>query len=80
MSVPFGVGRKALLTALGVGGGCGAAGLLMALDQSVRADLTLHPPKLPWSHNGTLDAFDHQSIRRGYQVYKQVTEEIEQEW
>ncbi|KIY99740.1 ubiquinol-cytochrome c reductase cytochrome c1 subunit [Monoraphidium neglectum] len=26
----------------------------------------------PWSHSGLLDSYDHASIRRGYQVYKQV--------
>lgn len=26
----------------------------------------------PWSHSGMLDSYDHASIRRGYQVYKQV--------
>merc|ERR1712212_6677 len=42
------------------------------LDQEVKADLVLHAPKLPWSHNGAFDSLDHASIRRGYQVYKQV--------
>ena len=46
--------------------------LAAALDDSVRADLTLHTPHLPWSHNGVFDSLDHASIRRGYQVYKQV--------
>ena len=46
--------------------------LALALDDSVKADLTLHAPALPWSHNGHLDSLDHASIRRGYQVYKQV--------
>lgn len=32
----------------------------------------LHPPKYPWSHNGVFDSFDHASIRRGYQVYREV--------
>ena len=67
----FGLGKKALLTALGVAGGSGI-GVALALDQSVKADLTLHPPVLPWSHNGPIDSLDHESIRRGYQVYKQV--------
>jgi len=49
-----------------------AAGAAWQLDCSVRADLTLHPPHLPWSHSGPLDSLDHGSIRRGYQVYKQV--------
>ncbi len=47
-------------------------GVAYALDESVKADLMLHPPKLPWSHSGHMDSFDHNSIRRGYQVYKQV--------
>lgn len=32
----------------------------------------LHPPAYPWSHKGLLDTFDHASIRRGYQVYREV--------
>lgn len=42
------------------------------LDNKVKAELSIHPPKLPWSHKGPLDSLDHSSIRRGYQVYKQV--------
>ncbi|XP_061689872.1 cytochrome c1, heme protein, mitochondrial [Syngnathoides biaculeatus] len=64
--------RKAALTALGVAG-AGAAGLALALHRSVKAsDLELHPPTYPWSHAGPLSSLDHASIRRGYQVYKQV--------
>ncbi|KAI0060935.1 hypothetical protein BV25DRAFT_1900711 [Artomyces pyxidatus] len=32
----------------------------------------LHPPSYPWPHKGLLDSFDHASIRRGYQVYREV--------
>jgi len=32
----------------------------------------LHPPAYPWPHKGLLDSFDHASIRRGYQVYREV--------
>jgi ubiquinol-cytochrome c reductase cytochrome c1 subunit len=32
----------------------------------------VHPPHQPWSHSGKLDTFDSASIRRGYEVYKQV--------
>lgn len=35
-------------------------------------ELELHPPHYAWSHNGLLSSLDHQSIRRGYQVYKEV--------
>ena len=61
-----------LFTSLGA---IGAGGLLLlvGLEKSVNAsDLELHPPKLDWSHNGTFQALDHASIRRGYEVYKQV--------
>ncbi|KAG6888659.1 cytochrome c1 [Termitomyces sp. Mi166 len=36
------------------------------------ADEGLHPPAYPWSHKGHFDTFDHASIRRGYQVYREV--------
>ncbi|KAK4468499.1 hypothetical protein MN116_007701 [Schistosoma mekongi] len=36
------------------------------------SDLRAHPAKLPWTHNGIISAYDHASIRRGYQVYKEV--------
>lgn len=36
------------------------------------ADEGLHPPKYPWSHSGVFETFDHASIRRGYQVYREV--------
>ncbi|CAG8553745.1 4727_t:CDS:10 [Ambispora leptoticha] len=35
-------------------------------------DEGLHPPAYPWSHKGALSTFDHASIRRGYQVYREV--------
>lgn len=64
--------KKTLLATLGVLTG-GAGALMFALDQSVKAsDLELHPPKNPWSHDGAISALDHASIRRGYEVYKQV--------
>jgi len=47
--------------------------LLVGLEKSVKAgELELHPPSYGWSHNGTFQALDHTSIRRGYEVYKQV--------
>ena len=45
---------------------------MYSLDESVKADLAIHAPKLPWNHNGMMDSLDHEGIRRGYQVYKQV--------
>uniref|UniRef100_A0A673JKN3 Cytochrome c1, heme protein, mitochondrial-like n=1 Tax=Sinocyclocheilus rhinocerous TaxID=307959 RepID=A0A673JKN3_9TELE len=65
-------GKKIALTTIGVLT-TGGAGLALMLQQSVKAsDLELHPPSYPWSHNGLLSSLDHASIRRGYQVYKQV--------
>ncbi|CAH8605884.1 unnamed protein product [Schistosoma bovis] len=36
------------------------------------SDLQAHPAKLPWIHNGIISSYDHASMRRGYQVYKEV--------
>ncbi|XP_076601456.1 cytochrome c1, heme protein, mitochondrial [Chaetodon auriga] len=64
--------KKVALTTLGVVT-AGGAGLALMLHQSVKAsDLELHPPNYPWSHAGPLSSLDHASVRRGYQVYKQV--------
>ncbi|RIA81572.1 cytochrome C1 family-domain-containing protein [Glomus cerebriforme] len=35
-------------------------------------DEGLHSPSYPWPHNGPFSTFDHASIRRGYQVYREV--------
>lgn len=64
-------GKKAALGALGIFTGVGGA-VAYTLDQEVKADMTLHPPHLHWSHSGWFDSLDHASVRRGYQVYKQV--------
>ncbi len=51
----------------------GAVGLGVALQAAVFAsDYELHAPSYPWNHRSYLSSFDHASIRRGYQVYKQV--------
>jgi len=65
------LGKKVAIATMGTLFGGGSA-LALALDDSVKADLTLHAPALPWSHNGHFDSLDHASIRRGYEVYKQV--------
>lgn len=52
-------GQKKIMATIGVLAG-GAGALVYTLDQSVRAyDLVLHPPKLPWNHNGWFKGFDH---------------------
>ncbi|XP_030570808.1 cytochrome c1, heme protein, mitochondrial [Drosophila novamexicana] len=64
--------NKKLISAVGaVTGGVGA--LLFALEQSVDANSgEVHSPAQPWSHKGLFSSLDHQSVRRGYEVYKQV--------
>ena len=47
-------------------------GVAKSLDESVKADLAIHPPAMAWSHTGPFNSLDHGSVRRGYQVYKQV--------
>ncbi|XP_059724830.1 uncharacterized protein LOC132338901 isoform X1 [Haemorhous mexicanus] len=56
-----GGGSLAVALSLSLGGGPLSAG-----------ELELHPPSLPWSHGGYLSALDHASVRRGFQVYRQV--------
>ncbi|XP_034021874.1 cytochrome c1, heme protein, mitochondrial isoform X1 [Thalassophryne amazonica] len=64
--------RKVALMTIGVVT-AGGAGLALMLHQSVKAfELELHCPSYPWSHGGLVSSLDHASIRRGYQVYKQV--------
>lgn len=36
------------------------------------AEEGLHAPKYPWDHQRWLSTFDHQGLRRGFQVYKEV--------
>ncbi|CCK72809.1 ubiquinol--cytochrome-c reductase catalytic subunit CYT1 KNAG_0L01900 [Huiozyma naganishii CBS 8797] len=56
--------------------GLGAATALYAdtltAEAMTAAEHGLHPPSYEWSHNGPLESFDHASIRRGYQVYREV--------
>ncbi|KAI8468477.1 MAG: ubiquinol:cytochrome c oxidoreductase cytochrome c1, mitochondrial [Monoraphidium minutum] len=57
-------------------GALGAAAGLAAMTGVAAADHEgehgLDSGNWPWSHSGLLDSYDHGSIRRGYQVYKQV--------
>ncbi|KYN20166.1 Cytochrome c1, heme protein, mitochondrial [Trachymyrmex cornetzi] len=64
--------RKVLLTCLGVTAG-GISALIYALDSSVRAaDLIAHPPTYKWDFYGWFNSLDHASMRRGWEVYKNV--------
>ena len=50
-----------------------AIGIAYSLNESVKAaDLVLHAPKYEWPFNKPFGSIDMKSVRRGYQVYKQV--------
>jgi len=64
--------KKLACGLIGVGSAIGLA-VGIALEKSVHAEVDcVHPPKLEWSHSGMFQSLDHGSMRRGYQVYKQV--------
>ncbi|KAG8201720.1 hypothetical protein JTE90_012781 [Oedothorax gibbosus] len=69
----FSQGTKRVLCVSGLAF-AGVAGLAYALKEQVvlAGEMVVHPPKHPWSHNGPISSLDHASIRRGYEVYKQV--------
>lgn len=53
--------------------GATAGSTVYALNQPLEAsDLIVHPTKMDWPHNWIFNSFDHASIRRGWEVYKQV--------
>jgi len=56
-----------------LGFGLAGAGATMAAGElaSASADM-VHSSKLQWPHSGWFDTYDHQALRRGYQVYRQV--------
>ncbi|XP_025418145.1 cytochrome c1, heme protein, mitochondrial-like [Sipha flava] len=64
--------HKFFLTSFGVLAG-GGSSLIYALEQSIKAsnDAAL-VPKQKWNHNGWFDTLDHASVRRGWEVYKNV--------
>ena len=45
---------------------------LAGVAYSDEAEHGLHSAQYPWPHEGFFDSYDHQSIRRGHQVYQQV--------
>lgn len=61
--------RLAILTTAGVAVGS----TVYALNQPLEAsEMIAHPPKMSWPHKFGINSFDHASIRRGWEVYKQV--------
>ncbi|XP_027767016.1 cytochrome c1, heme protein, mitochondrial, partial [Empidonax traillii] len=77
-SAPPGSGGRSrrALAALGVLAAAAGGSLSLALSLGggplSAGELELHPPAFPWSHGGPLQALDHASLRRGFQVYRQV--------
>ncbi|XP_064398595.1 uncharacterized protein LOC135345162 [Halichondria panicea] len=69
-----GEGGKSLGMSRGYYGLMAASGLGvgLALTTLTASEQMLHPPQYPWSHGGVFSSLDHESVRRGYQVYKQV--------
>ncbi|KJE96542.1 cytochrome c-1 [Capsaspora owczarzaki ATCC 30864] len=62
-------GRAGLLTAAAGASTVAAAGFYTTV---LASSDELHPAAYPWSHGGPLSSFDHASVRRGFEVYKQV--------
>lgn len=53
-------------------GGIAGVGIIAFASPVFASDMQAHAAALPWCHNGILSSFDHNSVRRGYQVYKEV--------
>jgi len=67
------IGGNATLkkVAFGVGAAIGT-GVFASQQNVANASEALEPPHYPWNHRFPWQSFDHASIRRGFQVYRQV--------
>jgi len=66
---------KKFMMAFSAAGAVGSGAFMAALNMNpptVSANERVKPPSLTWPHSGLFNAYDHHSLRRGYQVYKQV--------
>ncbi|WWC98220.1 hypothetical protein V866_005111 [Kwoniella sp. B9012] len=52
--------------------GAGFGSLLPEASANSAAENGMHPTTLPFEHYGPFETFNHASIRRGYQVYREV--------
>lgn len=72
----FGTKKAAKNLAVALATGTTATGLGLTLvlnhDLLLASDAACKPGSYPWFHEGMFSTFDHGSIRRGYEVYKQV--------
>lgn len=65
--------KSSMAVGAGIAAALGAGGLVYALENAVHAsDGEVHPYALPWTHGGKFSSLDIASVRRGYEVYKQV--------
>lgn len=68
-----GISLRSVVLGAGACTAVGTGALVYALENSIEgSDAVVHPYKLPWSHSGVFSSFDYASVRRGYEVYKQV--------
>lgn len=71
-----GISLRTVAIGAGLCSAAAAAGsIIYALENGVAVEAgehIVHPYKLPWSHNGCFSSLDYASVRRGYEVYKQV--------
>ena len=65
-------GSLFLYAAVGAATATGVAFLVADKYSASGDDGVVVPPKHPWGHSGFFTSFDHLSIRRGWQVYKEV--------
>ncbi|VDP75245.1 unnamed protein product [Echinostoma caproni] len=64
--------RNSIWSKIALVGGVTTVGVIGFATPVFASEMQAHAPALPWSHHGVLSAFDHHSVRRGYQVYKEV--------
>jgi len=50
----------------------GSLPFLAEASANTAAEVGLHPASIPFEHKGFLETYNHGSIRRGYQVYREV--------
>jgi len=62
---------RVFLKALGVSAALGGM-FFVNTSKSSASDDAVHPPNLVWSHYGAWSGFDYHSVRRGFEVYRNV--------
>ncbi|KAI1704174.1 cytochrome c1 family domain-containing protein [Ditylenchus destructor] len=62
-----------LAVGTGLTAATGAGAIIYALENAVEGgEFVCHAPDLPWTHSPLFGSLDIASVRRGYEVYKQV--------